>query len=64
MGNLYRLCDPTQDHRLVRPIELISLTRFEVQRNEGILRMTMVLLPVTGITAYGIIATAVAVIAQ
>ena len=37
VGYLYCLCDTTQDHRLVRPIELISLTRFEVQRDEGIL---------------------------
>ena len=64
VGYLYRLCDTTQDHRLVRPIELESLTGFEVQRDEGILRMTMLLLPETGIPAYGIIATAVAVVAQ
>ena len=44
--------------------ELISHTGFEVQRYEGILRMTMVLLSYTGIPVNGIRATGVVLIEQ
>jgi hypothetical protein len=65
MGDLHRHRRAIEDHHLMAPVELVGLARIEAQRNIGAgRRFLRRLRPVRSVAPHGIIAAAIAAVAQ